>query len=263
MFSRRYFAIWLAVLAAAACALLAARHVIAWYWLAVPLVLVALGLRDLRQQRHSILRNYPIAGHLRFFLEFIRPEIRQYFVEDDTEEKPFSRQQRSIVYQRAKNEPDSRPYGTALDVKAASHEWISHSIKPSKIGGHDFRIVVGSEREQPYSLSLFNISAMSFGALSASAIRALNLGAKKGGFAHDTGEGSISKHHRVHGGDIVWNIGSGYFGCRNDDGTFNAEKFAQAAREPQVKMIEVKLSQGAKPGHGGVLPTAKVTPEIA
>ena len=263
MFSRRYFAIWCALLLACAGAVLAARHTISWLWLLVPAALIAVGVFDLRQARHSILRNYPIAGHLRFFFEFIRPEIRQYFVEDDTEEKPFSRAQRSIVYQRAKNEPDSRPYGTELDVKAVAHEWISHSLAPTKLATHDFRIVVGPDRAQPYSMSIFNISAMSFGALSANAIRALNLGAKKGGFAHDTGEGSLSKYHREHGGDIIWEIASGYFGCRNEDGTFSAEKFANQARDPQVKMIEVKLSQGAKPGHGGVLPSAKVTPEIS
>jgi glutamate synthase domain-containing protein 2 len=263
MFSRRYFAIWCALLLALVCAALAARQTISWLWLLVPAALIALGLFDLRQERHSILRNYPIAGHLRFFFEFVRPEIRQYFVEDDTEEKPFSRAQRSIVYQRAKNEPDSRPYGTELDVKAVAHEWISHSLAPTKLPSHDFRIVVGADRPQPYSMSIFNISAMSFGSLSANAIRALNLGAKKGGFAHDTGEGSLSKYHREHGGDIIWEIASGYFGCRNDDGTFSAEKFAHQARDPQVKMIEVKLSQGAKPGHGGVLPAAKVTPEIS
>jgi glutamate synthase domain-containing protein 2 len=263
MFSRRYLAMWCAVVLLAACAVLAALDAIAWPWLVLPLALVALGLYDLKQERHSILRNYPLWGHLRFGFEFIRPEIRQYFVEDDTDEKPFSRAQRSIVYQRAKNEVDSRPYGTELDVKAVAHEFISHSIAPTKLAGHDFRIVVGAERAQPYSMSIFNVSAMSFGSLSANAIRALNLGAKKGNFAHDTGEGSMSKYHREHGGDIIWEVASGYFGCRNDDGTFNAEKFAQQAREPQVKMIEVKLSQGAKPGHGGVLPAAKITPEIA
>jgi glutamate synthase domain-containing protein 2 len=217
----------------------------------------------LTQERHAILRNYPLWGHFRFMFEFVRPEIRQYFVEDDTEERPFSRAQRSIVYQRAKNDVDSRPYGTELDVKAVAHEWISHSLAPTKLDGHDFRIVVGPDRKQPYSMSIFNVSAMSFGSLSANAIMALNLGAKKGNFAHDTGEGSMSKYHREHGGDIIWEIASGYFGCRNDDGSFNADKFAKQAHEPQVKMIEVKLSQGAKPGHGGVLPAAKITPEIA
>ncbi|HEY3598369.1 MAG TPA: FMN-binding glutamate synthase family protein [Paraburkholderia sp.] len=263
MFSRRYLAMWCAVLLVVICVALAAMQRISWFWLAVPGLLVALGAWDLTQPRHAILRNYPLWGHFRFMFEFIRPEIRQYFFEDDTDEKPFSRVQRSIVYQRAKNETDSRPYGTEIDVKAVGHEWISHSLAPTQVDGHDFRIVVGAGREQPYSMSIFNVSAMSFGSLSANAIRALNLGAKKGNFAHDTGEGSMSKHHREHGGDIIWEIASGYFGCRNDDGTFNADQFAKQAREPQVKMIEIKLSQGAKPGHGGVLPAAKITPEIA
>ncbi|HEY4350901.1 MAG TPA: FMN-binding glutamate synthase family protein [Paraburkholderia sp.] len=263
MFSRRYLAMWCAVLVTAACAALAAMSLISWLWLIVPALLVALGAWDLTQKRHAILRNYPLWGHFRFLFEFIRPEIRQYFVEGDTDEKPFSRVQRSIVYQRAKNETDSRPYGTEVDVKAVGHEWLSHSLAPTQLDNHDFRITVGDTREQPYSMSIFNVSAMSFGSLSANAIRALNLGAKKGGFAHDTGEGSMSKYHREHGGDIIWEIASGYFGCRNDDGTFNPDKFAKQARDPQVKMIEIKLSQGAKPGHGGVLPAAKITPEIA
>jgi glutamate synthase domain-containing protein 2 len=230
------------------------------------LVLVGLGWRDTRQTRHSVLRNYPVIGHLRFLLEYIRPEMRQYFIESDNEAAPFSRQQRSLVYQRAKGDPDKRPFGTQLDVRADGYEWINHSIAPTALDGHDFRITVGdggTSCTQPYSASVFNISAMSFGALSANAILALNGGAKKGGFAHDTGEGSISQHHRVHGGDLIWELGSGYFGCRNDDGSFNAERFAVAARDPQVKMVELKLSQGAKPGHGGVLPGPKVTPEIA
>ena len=225
--------------------------------------LVALGLYDIRQPKRSILRNYPIIGHLRFALEFIRPEIRQYFIESDTEANPFSRAQRSLVYQRAKGDSDKRPFGTQLDVHQEGYEWMNHSVSPTHLASHDFRVVVGGERAQPYSLSVFNISAMSFGALSANAILSLNKGAKMGGFAHDTGEGSISRYHREHGGDLIWEIGSGYFGCRNDDGTFNADKFAANAREPQVKMIEIKLSQGAKPGHGGVLPGSKVTPEIA
>ena len=225
--------------------------------------LVLLGLRDVLQARRAVLRNYPVIGHLRFFFEFIRPEIRQYFIESDNEAAPFSRQQRSLVYQRAKADPDKRPFGTQLDVGAVGYEWINHSLAPTELTSQDFRITVGEARRQPYSASVFNISAMSFGALSANAIKALNAGAKKGGFAHDTGEGSISIHHRAHGGDLIWEIGSGYFGCRNPDGSFNAEKFQANACDPQVRMIEIKLSQGAKPGHGGVLPGAKVTPEIA
>ena len=225
--------------------------------------LVALGVHDLLQTHHSILRNYPVIGHLRFVLEFVRPEIRQYFIESDNEAAPFSRSQRSLVYQRAKGESDKRPFGTQLDVQAPGFEWINHSVAPSQLATHDFRITIGPETAQPYSTSVFNISAMSFGALSANAILALNAGAKRGSFAHDTGEGSISAYHRVHGGDLVWEIGSGYFGCRHADGSFDPEKFAHSARDPQVKLIELKLSQGAKPGHGGVLPGPKVTPEIA
>jgi glutamate synthase domain-containing protein 2 len=229
-------------------------------------VLTALGLNDMRQTSRSVLRNYPVIGHLRYLLEFIRPEMRQYFIESDNEAAPFSRQQRSLVYQRAKGESDKRPFGTQKDVGATGYEWISHSLVPSEVASSDFRVAIGaggSSCTQPYSASVFNISAMSFGALSANAILALNTGAKKGGFAHDTGEGSISSYHREPGGDLIWEIGSGYFGCRTDDGHFDADKFMANAREPQVKMIELKLSQGAKPGHGGVLPGPKVTIEIA
>ena len=225
--------------------------------------LVGTGIYDLRQTKRSILRNYPVIGHLRFILEFIRPEMRQYFIESDNEATPFSRSQRSLVYQRAKGDSDKRPFGTQLDVHAEGYEWMNHSMAPTRLASHDFRITIGPDTAQPYEASVFNISAMSFGALSANAILALNAGAKRGGFAHDTGEGSISAHHRVHGGDLIWEVASGYFGCRNDDGTFNPEKFSLNARDPQVKMIELKLSQGAKPGHGGVLPGPKVTPEIA
>ncbi|HWH73166.1 MAG TPA: FMN-binding glutamate synthase family protein [Methylibium sp.] len=227
--------------------------------------LVLTGWHDVRQQPRAVLRNYPVIGHLRFLLEFIRPELRQYFLESDREAVPFSRQQRSLVYQRAKGEPDKRPFGTQMDVGAQGYEWINHSIAPTELAGHDFRVTIGSAPSctQPYSASVFNISAMSFGALSANAILALNAGARAGGFAHDTGEGSISRYHREHGGDLIWEIGSGYFGCRHDDGSFSEQRFAENARDPQVKLIELKLSQGAKPGHGGVLPGAKVTPEIA
>ncbi len=233
-------------------------------WLALLfLFLTLLGARDTQQAHHSILRNYPVMGHLRFMLEFIRPEIRQYFFESDRETVPFSRQQRSLVYQRAKGQPDKRPFGTQLDVAAIGYEWINHSLQPTTIATHDFRVTIGEGRAQPYSASVFNISAMSFGALSANAILALNEGARRGGFAHDTGEGSISRYHRENGGDLIWEIGSGYFGCRHADGRFSEERFTENARLEQVKMIELKLSQGAKPGHGGVLPGPKVTPEIA
>ena len=239
--------------------------------------LVGVGIYDVVQTKRSVLRNYPIIGHLRFMLEYIRPEMRQYFLESDTEAMPFSRSQRSLVYQRAKGDSDKRPFGTQLDVHAQGYEWMNHTVRPSTVASHDFRVWIGGDPAansstdahekggctQPYHASIFNISAMSFGALSANAILALNAGAKRGGFAHDTGEGSISAHHRVHGGDLIWEVASGYFGCRNDDGSFNAEKFSANARDPQVKMIEIKLSQGAKPGHGGILPGAKVTNEIA
>ena len=241
--------------------------------LLVCLSLVALGVQDVRQTRHAILRNYPVIGHMRFLLEYIRPEIRQYFIESDSEAAPFSRAQRSLVYQRSKTQPDNHPFGTHLDVGRQGYEWINHSMQPSTLESSDFRIWIGGTPDapsdsrspctQPYAASIFNISAMSFGSLSANAILALNAGAKRGGFAHDTGEGSISEHHRTHGGDLIWEIGSGYFGCRNPDGSFNADFFEVNARDEQVKMIEIKLSQGAKPGHGGILPASKVTPEIA
>ena len=232
-------------------------------WILVFALLVGLGLRDVSQRPHSILRNYPVIGHLRFLLEFIRPEMRQYFIEGDNESAPFSRQQRSLVYQRAKGDVDKRPFGTQMDVGAIGYEWINHSLVPTTLASHDFRITIGAGRSQPYEASIFNISAMSFGALSANAIRALNAGAKRGRFAHDTGEGSISRYHREMGGDLIWEIGSGYFGCRNPDGSFSEARFTENALQPQVRMIELKLSQGAKPGHGGVLPGPKVTPEIA
>jgi len=235
-----------------------------WLWgllIAAPLAVVA--TIDVLQKRSTLRRNYPVLAHFRYGLESIGPEMRQYFIEADTAEVPFSRQQRALVYQRSKSANDVRPFGTQQDVYATDYEWINHSMAPSAHRSHDFRVLIGERTAHPYSASVFNISAMSFGSLSANAIRALNAGAKSGGFYHDTGEGSISPYHREHGGDLVWEIGSGYFGCRNDDGSFSAERFAAAAQEPQVKMIEVKLSQGAKPGHGGVLPAAKVSAEIA
>jgi glutamate synthase domain-containing protein 2 len=229
-------------------------------------VLSVVGVRDLIQTRHAVLRNYPIAAHLRFILEAIRPEMRQYFFEGEKDGAPFSRDKRAIVYQRAKRELDKRPFGTLYDVYGEDYEWLHHSLAPKPpVPMAAMRVVIGQSEDctQPYSASLLNISAMSYGALSANAVRALNRGAKLGGFAHDTGEGGVSPYHREHGGDLIWEVGSGYFGCRNPDGTFNAEKFAEVARDPQIRMVELKLSQGAKPGHGGVLPAAKVTEEIA
>ena len=240
------------------------RYSQAWNFFLLFGFLSFVGIYDLTQTKIAILRNYPVIGHLRFMLEFIRPEIRQYFIEGDNDETPFSKEQRTLVYSRAKAVPDQIPFGTTLDVMAPGYQWINQSLAPTHLPSHDFRVEIGSKDcKQKYSASIFNISAMSFGSLSANAILALNLGAKKGNFAHDTGEGSISQYHRVHGGDLIWEIGSGYFGCRNADGTFNAEKYAENALDPQVKMIEIKLSQGAKPGHGGILPGSKVTAEIA
>ncbi len=232
--------------------------------LVVFLTLSIVGTVDLFQSRHAVLRNYPLAAHIRFILEEIRPEIRQYFLESEKDGTPFSRDQRALVYQRAKQALDKRPFGTQNDVYASGYEWLHHSMAPKLAAKEPFRIKIGGpDCTKPYSASILNISAMSFGALSPNAIRALNTGARKGGFAHDTGEGGYSPYHRENGGDLIWEIGSGYFSCRNDDGTFNAEKFAAGARSDQVKMVELKLSQGAKPGHGGVLPGAKVSAEIA
>ncbi len=245
--------------------LLASTILGGWFYL-VPVLLgglAATGTWDLLQRKRTVSRNYPILAHFRYFLESIGPEIRQYFIQSDTDERPFSREQRTIVYQRAKNVLDKRPFGSQLGMYDEGFEWINHSLQPSALKDADFRIVIGKQCAKPYNASVFNISAMSFGSLSANAILSLNAGAKMGNFYHDTGEGSISRYHREPGGDLVWEIGSGYFGCRNKDGTFNEERFARNATLDQVKMIEVKLSQGAKPGHGGILPGEKVTPEIA
>ena len=230
---------------------------------AILLALVAVGLRDLTQSHSALRRIYPLSAHARYVLESIGPELRQYFIQSDTERVPFSREQRALVYQRSKQVLDKRPFGTLRDVYEADYEWINPSLAPATLDSHDFRVTVGADAGQPYSASLFNISAMSFGAISPNAIRALNSGARRGGFFHDTGEGSVSPYHLEHGGDLVWNIGSGYFGCRDLDGRFDDDKFTATATQPAVKMIEIKLSQGAKPGHGGVLPGAKVTAEIA
>lgn len=237
-------------------------------WLLVPAIvtgaLFLLGVHDLRQHSHAILRNYPVAGHLRFLLESFRPEIRQYMIESDHDEVPFSRQARALVYQRAKGAEDKRPFGTIENVYASGYAWLTHSATPVTITDTDFRVRVGGPAcRQPYDASLYNISAMSFGSLSANAILALNTGARKGGFAHDTGEGGISRYHRQGGGDLIYQVASGYFGCRSDDGSFSPERFAEMAADPQIKMIEIKLSQGAKPGHGGMLPASKISPEIA
>lgn len=235
-----------------------------WLLLALAVVLALLGSWDLLQSQHSLRRNYPLSARMRWMLEYIRPELRQYFFESDTGGRPFSREQRALVYQRAKNVNDNHPFGTEHSVNGAGYEWISHSIAPHAQAQPGFRVTVGGAQcRQPYAASVLNISAMSFGALSANAIRALNRGAKIGGFYHDTGEGGLSVHHAAEGGDLVWELGSGYFGCRSRDGHFDPERFADTARSEQVKMVEIKLSQGAKPGHGGVLPGKKVSAEIA
>jgi len=224
-----------------------------------------LGLYDVLQKKHSILRNYPVMGHFRYLFELIRPEIRQYLLESDEDSVPFSRAQRSLVYQRAKNLPSEQAFGSLLDVYANGHEFLSHSLTPvPRSAPESFRIDIGNAQcAQPYSASIFNISAMSFGSLSANAILALNAGAKRGNFYHDTGEGSISPYHLESGGDLVWELGSGYFGCRDEKGNFDPARFAEKAALPNVKMIEIKMNQGAKPGHGGILPKEKITPLVA
>ncbi len=235
-----------------------------WWILAICAILIVVGIHDLTQKEHAILRNYPISGHMRYILEGFRPEIRQYFLEGDREEVPFSREQRTLVYQRAKGQQDTRAFGTLNNLYQSGNEWMVQSMAPLDLKTHDFRIKIGGDQcRQPYMASVFNISAMSFGALSANAIRALNRGAEMGGFYHDTGEGSISPYHVESKGDLVWEVASGYFGCRDSQGRFDPVKFKEKAANPQVKMIEIKLSQGAKPGLGGQLPADKITPEIA
>ncbi|AXI49667.1 MAG: FMN-binding glutamate synthase family protein [Sulfitobacter sp.] len=238
------------------------------WWMVLPSVifgiLAGMGVYDLIQAKHSILRNYPVLGHMRFFFEGIRPEIRQYLIESDQDEEPFSRDDRSLVYQRAKGVEDARPFGTRMRVYDAGYSWVTHSVQPVHITDTDFRVTIGNKDcKQPYDASIYNISAMSFGSLSANAISALNKGAKMGQFAHDTGEGGISRYHREGGGDLIYEIGSGYFGCRTEDGQFDPDKFKEQAASDQIKMIELKLSQGAKPGHGGMLPASKISAEIA
>ncbi|SEQ12940.1 FMN-binding glutamate synthase family protein [Flavobacterium urocaniciphilum] len=229
------------------------------------LPLIAMGLYDMYQSKKTIRRNFPLLGRMRYVLESLGPEIRQYFVETDLDGKPFNRLQRSIVYQRSKKETDSMPFGTQLDVYQDGYEWINHSIRAISFStvNENPRVQIGSSQcTKPYHASMFNISAMSFGSLSKNAILALNNGAKQGGFFHNTGEGGLSPYH-LQGGDVVWNIGTGYFSCRTEDGKFNYEEFEKRATLENVKMIEIKFSQGAKPGHGGILPKAKVTDEIA
>lgn len=221
-------------------------------------------LSNIRQGRHSILRNYPLLGYLRYFFESIRPELRQYFFESDLDGKPFSRRQRSIVYQRAKNVRQTVPFGMQANSQEVGFEWIAHTMFPVHVKAADLRVTVGSSScRQPYSASIYNISAMSYGSLSKTAVTALSAGAKLGGFAHNTGEGGVSPFHIGGGGDLIWQIGTGYFGCRDKRGDFSERLFQEQVAHPHIKMVEIKLSQGAKPGHGGILPAAKNTPEIA
>ena len=250
--------------AAAAFLFLAGLLLTNWWLIIIGGLLVALGIYDIMQSKHAILTNYPVAGHVRYVLEDFRPEIRQYLLENDKEQVPFSRQQRALVYQRAKNVSDTNAFGTLDNLYAQGKEWFLQSALSHPLEKQDFRITVGGERcIQPHDMSVFNISAMSFGSLSANAIMALNQGAKIGGFTHDTGEGAISPYHRKFGDDLIWELGTGYFGCRTAEGNFDAQSFAEKAVDSQVKMIEIKLSQGAKPGKGGVLPAEKITQEIA
>lgn len=259
--------LWAMVLLLAVCIALGDEWAIFWWLAIIPGLLVLLGVWDLLQTRHSILRNYPIIGHMRFMLEDAGPEVHQYLVENDTGGRPFDRDTRSLIYQRAKSVPDEKPFGTELDVYAEGYTFMMHSVAPRPVPDDpeaSMRVTVGGDEcAHPYSASVLNISAMSFGALGQAAVRAMNTGAKMGGFAHDTGEGGLSKYHLENGGDIIWQVGTGYFGCRTPDGNFDPDLFATNAAHEQVKMIELKVSQGAKPGHGGILPGAKVTEEIA
>ncbi|EEX11457.1 glutamate synthase [Ruegeria lacuscaerulensis ITI-1157] len=235
------------------------------FWLLVLLVPYALvGLYDMLTTRHNVLNNYPVLGHFRYMLEFVSPEIRQYFVETNESGRPFNRIVRSLVYSRAKGQVDTQAFGTQYDILKVGYHRANHSLAPKKVPESEERILLGGPQcEKPYLASRLNVSAMSFGALSANAIRALNGGARDGGFAHNTGEGGLSPHHLVEGGDLIWQIGTGYFGCRTPEGGFDRDTFAERARMEVVKAIEIKLSQGAKPSHGGVLPAAKVDAEIA
>ena len=238
-------------------------HPANWLFLIV-LPLLFLGVIDFFQHKHSIRRLYPVVGRFRYLFESVRAEIQQYFVESDTNGVPVSREFRSLIYQRSKGDRDTRPFGTVFDVNRDGYEWVNHSLLPKEITNHNPRIRFGGpDCSKPYDASPLNISAMSFGSLSKNAIMALNKGAKTGGFAHNTGEGGLSPYHLKYGGDIIWQIGTGYFGCRDEHGNFDQDLFEEKATLPVVKMIEIKLSQGAKPGHGGILPAVKLTGEIA
>ena len=250
-------------------AVLAVTGGVAYFWppvlwsLVIIAPLIVLGVVDMTQTRHSVRRNFPIIGHGRYLMELVRPEINQYFVESNSDGKPFSRNDRSVVYARAKGQLDTLPFGTQLNVYAVGYEWINHSLAPVHADVTAQRVAVGgADCTQPYSASIFNVSGMSYGSLSKNAVLALNAGARMGNFAHNTGEGGLSPYHLEPGGDVIWQIGTGYFSCRNKDGSFSVDEFTKRATLPNVKMIEIKLSQGAKPGHGGILPAKKLTREI-
>ncbi|MBK24216.1 MAG: FMN-binding glutamate synthase family protein [Halobacteriovorax sp.] len=241
-------------------------HPLVWSFL-ITAPLFLLGVYEMLQKKRTIMKNYPLFGRLRYIMEDLRPKIYQYFIESDTDGTPISRIYRSLVYQRSKKQISTTPFGTQLDVYEPGYEWINHSMNPlplDQVSPDNLRITVGGpDCAKPYSLSILNISAMSYGSLSSHAIEALNWGAKLGNFAHNTGEGSASDFHLKREGDLIWQIGTGYFGCRNEDGSFNAQMFAERSNSSNIKMIEIKLSQGAKPGHGGILPAKKNTPLIA
>lgn len=237
-------------------------HDTIWF-LAVLTPIIILWIYDITQKEHTILRNFPVLGHSRYLLEFFRPEIQQYFIADNEAERPFNREARSLIYQRAKNVRDTVPFGTEREITRVGYTWVLHSLAPKHVSEVEPRIIVGGpDCKKPYSASRLNISAMSYGSLSPNAIMALNKGAQLGSFAHNTGEGGLSPYH-LQGGDIIFQLGTAYFGCRDDQGRFSEEEFKIEANREQVKMIEIKLSQGAKPSHGGILPAAKLTPEIA
>ncbi len=259
---RTLFVLVSAALVVAVAGLSFAWPPILWALVAI-LPLIARGVADMLQTKQAIKRNFPLVGHARYLLEMIRPEVNQYFIESNSDGRPFSRNDRSVIYQRAKGELDSLPFGTQKDVYATGYEWINHSLAPVHPDPSQARVTVGGpDCKQPYSASIFNVSGMSYGSLSKNAVLALNTGAKLGGFAHNTGEGGLSPYHLEPGGDLFWQIGTGYFSCRDQQGRFSESAFATKASLPNVKMVEIKLSQGAKPGHGGILPAAKLTKEI-
>ncbi|MBJ2175992.1 FMN-binding glutamate synthase family protein [Aureibaculum sp. A20] len=266
MKARKYFILISTILVVSILLIALVWPGILWSFILVaPLVLM--GVFDMLQKSHTIRRNFPLIGRFRYVLESVRPEIMQYFVETDTEGRPLNRILRSLIYRRAKKVNDTEPFGTQMNLYHSGYEWMEHSMyakqNPQEIGKFPRLVIGGDDCKQPYSTSLLNISAMSFGSLSTNAVMALNKGAKMGNFAHNTGEGGISPYHLKHGGDLIWQVGTGYFGCRNNDGTFNEETYRDNAIRSEVKMIEIKLSQGAKPGHGGILPASKNTEEIA